>query len=132
MHRLVRFAMTPQRVASAEIPTVVNFFSLSAVVTRQGDRIEGIGQLVDDNIMDSVPFLEFKIDAIDDKTSADLLPLSKDEFDLDRALATAAELRELRLVQRYFESIVSDPSEDLLRSCYSAIHPGGRFSKGVR
>jgi len=76
------------------------------------------------NKMDERPFLEFKITSADEALAHDLKRFSKESFDLEDILSTAADLKYRKELRRQFERELAEPSEDLVRLLVGRVYTG--------
>jgi len=88
--------------------------------------------LVEPNRMDERPFL--KLDLRDPRKSdlAQVKQLAKEEFDLDRMLSVASELKYISEFQGVFNSQLENPDDDFVKFFFVRTVPGGRFTAANR
>lgn len=84
------------------------------------------------NRMDARPFLV--LDLSDPRPSAlqEVRKLAKGEFELDRMLSAASELKYLSEIKSIFAAQLEDPDEEFVRFFFSRANPGGRFTASAR
>ncbi len=84
------------------------------------------------NKMDEKPFLE--LDLLNPKTNAlaEVKKMAKADFDLDRMLSTASELKYTSEIRKVLSAQSESPDEDFVRFFYHQIMPGGRFTANVK
>ncbi len=83
------------------------------------------------NIMDTTPFLQLDMLAIDPYVVPELKKLTKDAFDLDSVLAAAEELKYVGEIKRTLSSMLADPPEDLVRLIITKVYKG-KATQSVR
>ncbi len=83
------------------------------------------------NKMDSKPFLEIDLRALNDGSLAELEKFSKEGFDQERILATASQLKYTKEIKRILNEEITDPSEDLVRFFVSRVYEG-RMTASVK
>jgi hypothetical protein len=76
------------------------------------------------NKMDSKPFLEINMLALDDLAVTELQKFSKAQFDVGAILATANELKITKAIKKAFVEELAAPSEDLVRLFISRVYEG--------
>lgn len=117
------------------ISQLFRYFSVThariAILTN-GARYFFYSDLEEPNKMDTRPFLE--LDLADSRPGAlkEVKKLAKDEFDLDRMLSTANELKYTSEIAKIFEAQLEEPDEELVRFFYSKVVPGGRFTASAK
>lgn len=83
------------------------------------------------NKMDSKPFFEVNMLALDELVMAELKKFGKSAFDVTSILATASELKYTREIKRILARELAQPSEDFVRFFTSQVY-GGRMTQSVR
>lgn len=81
--------------------------------------------------MDSRPFMEFNLEAIDATLIPELAKLRKDAFDLETALGTAKELKYNRQIKNILLAQIEEPAEGFVDFFIRELYPG-RATKNVR
>lgn len=83
------------------------------------------------NKMDSKPFLEVNLLALDDSVLAELAKFSKTAFNVETILATASALKYTKEIKRILLGELQQPSEDMVRLFLSRVY-GGRATAAIR
>lgn len=121
--------------SQAEMSQLYRYFSVTkariAILTN-GVMYWFYSDLVEPNKMDSVPFL--KLDLHDPRKAdlAQVKQLAKEEFDLDKLLTAANELKYIGEFQRVFSDQLEKPDDDFVRFFYLRTVQGGRFTAAAR
>lgn len=102
------FSVTPARFGILTNGVVYKFYS----------------DLDDPNKMDSRPFLEFNLLALDEGVAENLKRFAKQSFDLDEIISTAGELKYLRGIQRLLGEEWQNPSGGFVRLFASRVYSG--------
>ena len=102
-----------------------------AILTN-GAQYHVYSDLEEPNKMDSRPFLELDLTDVRPGALKEVKKLAKDEFDLDRMLSAANELKYTSEISKTLEAQLESPSEELVRFFYSQVVPGGRFTAAVK
>lgn len=84
------------------------------------------------NKMDTKPFLELDLSNPRPGALSEVKKLAKDEFDLDRMLSAANELKYTSEFKKIIAAQLERPDEDLVRFFYVRALPGTRFTAAVR
>ena len=74
------------------------------------------------NLMDSEPFLEFDLFDIQLSLVVELEWFTKSRFDLDKALATARDLKYSKAIQQFLTGQLESPTEDFVKYVASAVN----------
>ncbi|MFA7330205.1 MAG: type I restriction endonuclease [Candidatus Delongbacteria bacterium] len=88
--------------------------------------------LEEPNKMDQRPFLELDLS---DPKPADLTEvkrLARDEFNLDRMLSAANDLKYLSICKKILAAQIEQPDEELVRFFYARATTGGRFTASIK
>lgn len=83
------------------------------------------------NKMDSRPFFEFSMLAIDARVVAEVKKFAKSQFDVDQILSNASELKYLKQIRNQFDREFEGPSEDFVRLFTSRVYDG-RITESIR
>lgn len=83
------------------------------------------------NKMDSKPFLEVNLLALDEIVLAELKKFSKSTFEIGSILANASDLKFTREIKRILAQEVNQPSEAFVRFFASQVYPG-RMTEKIR
>lgn len=81
--------------------------------------------------MDSRPFMEFNLEAIDATLIPELAKLRKGAFDLETALGTAKELKYNRQIKNLLLAQIEEPAEGFVDFFIRELYPG-RAMKNIR
>jgi len=84
------------------------------------------------NRMDSRPFLELNLGELRPSALAELKKLGREEFDLDRMLSAATDLKYTSEVKKVLIAQLENPDEEFVRFFYARANPGGRFTSAAR
>jgi hypothetical protein len=76
------------------------------------------------NKMDEKPFFEFSMAQLDETLVAELKKFSKSQFDLEKILSNASELKYTKQVKKLIEGEVESPSEDFVRLFARQVYSG--------
>lgn len=110
------FSVTDARVALLTNGVVYKFFS----------------DLDAPNKMDEKPFFTCQLDALKKQDIRTLTRFMKQNFDIDKIIEEAANLKIQSLVSRELQGEFADPSEDFIRIIAARVQPGVRFSSAKR
>lgn len=83
--------------------------------------------LEEPNKMDKRPFLVLDLLDLRDSHVTEVKSLSKDQFDLDRMLDAATELKYTREIRKILHKQLDEPDEDFVRFFFVEANPGSRF-----
>ncbi|HYU30616.1 MAG TPA: type I restriction endonuclease [Thermoanaerobaculia bacterium] len=83
------------------------------------------------NKMDSRPFLEVDLRAVDDLQLAELKKFSRSSFEIGSILANASDLKYTREIKRILAQEMNQPSEEFVRFFTTKVYPG-RMTQHVR
>lgn len=81
------------------------------------------------NKMDERPFLEVDLNDLDDADVNELKKLAKGQFDLERMLATANDLKYLRAFKSYLSAQFAEPSDEFVRLLAKQVYDGNLTAK---
>lgn len=76
------------------------------------------------NKMDSKPFLEFSMLALDQQALNQIRKFSKSSFDLNNILSSASELKYKKLIQGIISTELESPTEDFVRHFTRQVYSG--------
>lgn len=112
------------------------FRYFSVTETRLGVLTNGVqyrffSDLDAPNKMDSKPFFEFDLAAIDEAVVSQLKKFSKADFSIETILATASELKYTREIKRVLAAEFQQPSEEVVRLLVGRIYEG-RFTPALK
>ncbi len=88
--------------------------------------------LEEPNKMDGKPFLEFDLENPKPNALVEVKKMAKDDFDLDRMLSAASELKYTSEIKKVFAHQLEDPDEEFVRFFFQRIMPGGRFTASMK
>ena len=80
--------------------------------------------LIKENIMDDVPFLEFNLEKIRETQIEEVKKFCKDNFDLDNILSSANELKYMSEVKKIIRSEFEEPSPELVKMLTKRVYEG--------
>lgn len=119
----------------ATISQLFRYFTVTSArlgVLTNGVRYRFFSDLEAPNRMDDRPFLEVDLTDLRELDVTELEKLTKQAFDLDKMLSSAAELKFLREIKGVLVREYDSPSEAFVRLIYSAVCPGSRFTASAR
>lgn len=88
--------------------------------------------LVEPNKMDEKPFLELDMLNLRKNLLVEVKKLGKENFDLDRMLSTANELKYTSQIKKVFAQQLEEPDEEFVKFFFSSVNPGSRFTVAVK
>lgn len=80
--------------------------------------------LVKENIMDDVPFLELNLEALKDATIDEVKKFHKSYFDVDSIMGSASELKYMSELKAQIKAEFSAPSADLIKLLTKRVYDG--------
>lgn len=80
--------------------------------------------LIKENIMDDVPFLEINLEKIRETQIEEVKKFCKENFDLDNILSSANELKYMSEVKKIIRSEFDEPSVDLVKLLTKRVYEG--------
>lgn len=86
--------------------------------------------LVQTNLMDEIPFLDFSIENIRDLHIESLKKFSKENFDVESIMSSANELKFMSELKKYIKEIMENPSPEFVKSLAKNIY-AGKFTEPV-
>ncbi|WP_072620555.1 type I restriction endonuclease [Spirulina major] len=114
----------------AEKSQLFRYFSVTkariAVLTN-GTQYYFYSDLEASNKMDSRSFLELDLEDPRPHTLQEVKKLAKDNFDLERILSTASELKYTSAIKKVLSEQYDSPDEEFCKYFFSKTNPGGRF-----
>lgn len=115
----------------AETNQLFRYFSVTrariAILTN-GVQYLFFSDLEEPNRMDVLPFLELNLEDPRASVLAELKKLGKEEFDLDRMLDAANELKYTSEIKKVLVAQMEEPEEEFVRFFFTRANPGGRFT----
>ena len=88
--------------------------------------------LEEPNRLDVKPFLELDLDNPKSNALAEVKKMAKEDFDLDRMLSTASELKYTSEIKKELTVQSENPDEEFVRFFFQRIIPGGRFTSTMK
>jgi hypothetical protein len=76
------------------------------------------------NIMDERPFMVFDFNSPEENLIPELRKLTKSQFDIDKTLSAASELKYTRAIKRLFADEMQAPSDDFVRHFACQVYSG--------
>jgi len=117
MNQLYRyFAVTKARIAILTNGIQYKFFS----------------DLEETNRMDDKPFLELDLLNLKSNALAEVKKMAKEDFDLDRMLSVASELKYTSEIRKVLNAQAESPDENFVRFFFQQVIPGGRFTSTMK
>ena len=80
--------------------------------------------LIKENIMDDVPFLEINLEKIREAQIEELKKFCKENFDLENILSSASELKYMTEVKKVIRSEFTEPSPELVKLLTKRVYEG--------
>ena len=80
--------------------------------------------LIKENIMDDVPFLEFNLEKIRETQIEEVKKFCKENFDLDNIMSSANELKYMSEVKKVIRSEFTEPSPELVKLLTKRVYEG--------
>lgn len=80
--------------------------------------------LIKENIMDDVPFLEFNLEKIRETQIEEVKKFCKENFDLDNILSSASELKYMSEVKKVIRAEFAEPSPELVKLLTKRVYEG--------
>ena len=93
-------------------------------VLTNGIKYRFYADLIKENIMDDVPFLEFDFENIREPQIEDVKKFHKSYFDLDNILSSASELKYMSEIKKQIRAEFADPSADLVKFFTKRVYDG--------
>lgn len=98
-----------------------------AILTN-GIQYRFYSDLEDSNKMDEKPFLELDLSNPKPNALAEVRKMAKDDFDLDRMLSTASELKYTSEIKKVLIAQSEVPDDEFVRYFFQRVMPGSRFT----
>ena len=86
--------------------------------------------LVNPNLMDEIPFLVFDIEHLRDSQIESIKKLSKEDFDIEKIMGSANELKYMTELKKLIKDIIENPTPDFVKSLAKNIY-SGKFTENV-
>lgn len=102
-----------------------------AILTN-GIQYRFYSDLEETNKMDDKPFLELDLANPKSNALAEVKKMAKDDFDLDRMLSTASELKYTSEIKKVLLIQSESPDEEFVRFFFQRVMPGGRFTATMK
>jgi len=102
-----------------------------AILTN-GIQYQFYSDLEEPNRMDDKPFLELDLANPKPNALAEVKKMARDDFDLDRMLSTASELKYTSEIRKAIAMQVEAPDDDFVRFFFYRVMPGGRFTATMK
>ena len=102
-----------------------------AILTN-GIQYRFFSDLEETNKMDKKPFLELDLANPKPNTFAEVKKMAKEDFDLDRLLSTASELKYTSEIKKVLLAQSETPSDEFVRFFFQQVTPGGRFTATMK
>lgn len=102
-----------------------------AILTN-GIQYRFYSDLEEKNRMDDKPFLELDLLNLKPNALAEVKKLAKDDFDLDRVLSVASELKYTSEIKKVLNAQSEAPNEEFVRFFFQQVIPGGRFTATMK
>ncbi len=119
----------------ANISQLYRYFTTTnariAILTN-GVHYRFFSDLEEPNKMDQKAFLELNMTNIREHLLDEIKKLAKEQFDLDRMLSTANELKYTSEIKKILISQFDNPDDDFVKFFFTITNPGGRFVVSVR
>ncbi len=132
---LIECKQASSNLNDANISQLYRYFTTTnariAILTN-GVHYRFFSDLEEPNKMDQKAFLELDMTNIREHLLDEIKKLAKEQFDLDRMLNTANELKYTSEIKKILISQFDDPNEEFVRFFFNITNPGGRFVASVR
>ena len=102
-----------------------------AILTN-GIQYRFYSDLEETNKMDAKPFLELDLANPKSIALAEVKKMAKDDFDLDRMLSTASELKYTSEIKKVLAIQAESPDEEFVRYFFQHVLPGSRFTSSYK
>ena len=102
-----------------------------AILTN-GIKYKFYSDLEETNRMDDKPFLELDLASPKSNALAEVKKMAKQEFDLDRMLSTASELKYTSEIKKVLLQQYESPDEDFVRYFFNQVMPKARFTTTMK
>lgn len=117
------------------ISQLYRYFSVTKArisILTNGTKYWFYSDLDEPNKMDEKPFLEIDLERPKDLSNAEVKKMAKEDFDLERMLSTASELKYISEIKKVIASEIENPSEELVRYFYKKICSKGMFTSAMK
>lgn len=98
-------------------------------VLTNGIKYRFYADLIKENIMDDVPFLEFDFENIREPQIEDLKKFHKSYFDLDNILSSASELKYMSEIKKQIRAEFKEPTAELVKMFTKRVYDGAVTQK---
>lgn len=102
-----------------------------AILTN-GIQYRFYSDLEETNKMDDRPFLELDLSNPKPNALSEVKKMAKEDFDLDRMLSTASELKYTSEIKKVLSAQAESPAEEFVRFFFQQVIPGGRFTAPMK
>lgn len=102
-----------------------------AILTN-GVQYRFFSDLEEPNKMDCKPFLELDLLNLKPNALAEVKKMAKEDFDLDRMLSTASELKYTSEIRKVLAAQADNPDEEFVRFFFYRVLPGSRFTAAMK
>lgn len=102
-----------------------------AILTN-GKQYRFYSDLEETDKMDDKPFLELNLANPKTNALSEVKKMAKEDFDLDRMLNTASELKYTSEIKKVLLTQSESPDEEFVRFFFHRVMPGGRFTATVK
>jgi hypothetical protein len=92
-------------------------------VLTNGIKYQFYSDLDESNIMDDKPFMELDMEAVDTSLLKEVRKLAKTDFELDKMLLTANDLKYTRQIRNLISEQFQNPSPEFVRFFTSQVYP---------
>ena len=132
---LIECKQAASNLNDANISQLYRYFTTTnariAILTN-GVQYRFFSDLEEPNKMDQKAFLELDMTNIREHLLDEIKKLAKEQFDLDRMLSTANELKYTSEIKKILILQFDDPDEEFVKFFFNITNPGGRFVASVR
>lgn len=132
---LIECKKSKSDLSEANISQLFRYFSVTkariAILTN-GVRYRFFSDLEEPNKMDEKPFLELDMLNIRDNLLDEVRKLGKENFDLDRMLSTANELKYTSEIKKLMNGQLETPDEEFTRFFFKWTNPGAHFTASAK
>ena len=120
--------------SQAEHSQLYRYFSVTAArigVLTNGVQYRFYTDLESQNQLDQKPFLEVDLENLTEHSIRELKKLTKSNFDLEKILSTAEDLKYSKAIKNLLNQQMTEPSDDFVRFFATQVHPGRRMTQNV-
>jgi predicted type IV restriction endonuclease len=117
------------------ISQLYRYFSVTKArisILTNGTQYWFYSDLDEPNMMDEKPFLELDLERLKGVAVSEVKKMAKEDFDLDRMLTTASDLKLVSEIKKMIAVDIENPSEGLVRHFYGMSSQKGKFTAFIK